>query len=198
MDKLCAPPSTYGVYLSESEDGTITILSQGRRLKVNLHPAIDSHDARPGHELILNEGFNVIETDGYEIQGEVVVLKGQLDHERALDTLRADEEKIGIIAEPLRSIRLHPGDHILMDSRSNGDVSSSPLPRTRTELLRAYLQYLTVITVPPGRGGHCRIHRDPEPTQHPRPLTRRKARRQQSIVDFPRYGEAVERRWRKE
>jgi len=64
------------VYLSENEDGTITILSQGRRLKVNLHPAIDSHDARPGHELILNEGFNVIETDGYEIQGEVVVLKG--------------------------------------------------------------------------------------------------------------------------
>jgi hypothetical protein len=58
--------------------------------------------------------------------------------------------------------------------------------------------YLTVITVPPGRGGHCRIHRDPEPAQHPRPLTRRKARRQQSIVDFPRYGEAVERRWRKE
>ena len=58
--------------------------------------------------------------------------------------------------------------------------------------------YLTVITVPPGRGGHRRIHSDPEPTQHPRPLTRRKARRQQSIVDFPRHGEAVERRWRKE
>lgn len=76
MDKLCAPPSTYGVYLSENEDGTITILSQGRKLKVNLHPCIDSHDVRPGQELILNEGFNVIEADGYEIQGEVVVLKG--------------------------------------------------------------------------------------------------------------------------
>src|SRR6266702_6653313 len=76
VDKLCAPPSTYGVYLSENEDGTITILSQGRKIKVNLHPCIDSHDVRPGQELILNEGFNVIEADGYEIQGEVVVLKG--------------------------------------------------------------------------------------------------------------------------
>ncbi len=83
-----------------------------------MSPCIDSHDVRPGHELILNEGLNVIETAGYEIQGEVVVLKGQLDHERALVMLRADEERIGIFAEPLRSIRLHPGDHIPMDSKS--------------------------------------------------------------------------------
>ena len=40
VDKLCAPPSTYGVYLSANEDGTVNILSQGRKVKVNLHPAI--------------------------------------------------------------------------------------------------------------------------------------------------------------
>jgi Proteasomal ATPase OB N-terminal domain len=78
-----------------------------------MSPGIDSHHVRPGQELILNEGLNVIETAEYEIQGEDVVLKGQLHHERALVTLRADEEKIGIITEPLRSIWLHPGDHIL-------------------------------------------------------------------------------------
>ena len=38
VDKLCAPPSTYGVYLAANEDGTVTILSQGRKVKVNLHP----------------------------------------------------------------------------------------------------------------------------------------------------------------
>src|SRR2546425_5273385 len=37
VDKLCAPPSTYGVYLSLNDDGTINILSQGRKVKVNLH-----------------------------------------------------------------------------------------------------------------------------------------------------------------
>jgi len=31
VDKLCAPPSTYGVYLSVNEDGTVNILSQGAR-----------------------------------------------------------------------------------------------------------------------------------------------------------------------
>src|SRR3989449_8661535 len=72
----------------------------------------------PGQELILNEGLNVIEAAGYEIQGEVVVLKEQLDPERAVVTLRADEEKVGIIADPLRSQRLKTGDHILMDSKS--------------------------------------------------------------------------------
>jgi proteasome-associated ATPase len=34
VDKLCAPPSTYGVYLSVNEDGTVNILSQGRKVKV--------------------------------------------------------------------------------------------------------------------------------------------------------------------
>src|SRR5262247_2320147 len=79
VDKLCAPPSTYGVYLAANEDGTVTILSQGRKVKVNLHPSIKSEGIKPGQELILNEGLNVVETAAYEIQGEVVILKELLD-----------------------------------------------------------------------------------------------------------------------
>ena len=85
VDKLCAPPSTYGVYLAANEDSTVTILSQGRKVKVNLHPSLKPEMLKPGQELILNEGLNVIEAAGYEIQGEVVILKEQLDAERALD-----------------------------------------------------------------------------------------------------------------
>ncbi len=118
VDKLCAPPSTYGVYLSLNEDGTVNVLSQGRKVKVNLHPSIKPETLRPGQELVLNEGLNVVEAAGYEIQGDVVVLKEQLDEERAVVTLRADEEKVGIIADPLRALRLKTGDHILMDTRS--------------------------------------------------------------------------------
>ena len=54
---------------------------------------------------MLNEGLNVIETAGYEIQGEVVILKELLDEERAVVTLRADEEKVGVIADPLRTVQ---------------------------------------------------------------------------------------------
>src|SRR2546426_1810367 len=118
VDKLCAPPSTYGVYLSANEDTTVNILSQGRKVKVNLHPSIKVETLKPGQELILNEGLNVVEVAGYEIQGDVVILKERLDDERAVVTLRADEEKVGIIADPLRALRLKAGDHILMDGKS--------------------------------------------------------------------------------
>jgi proteasome-associated ATPase len=118
VDKLCAPPSTYGVYLSPNEDGTVNILAQGRKVKVNLHPSIKAESLKPGQELILNEGLNVVEAAGYEIQGDVVILKEQLDPERALVTLRADEDKVGIIADPLRALRLKTGDHLLMDAKT--------------------------------------------------------------------------------
>jgi proteasome-associated ATPase len=118
VDKLCAPPSSYGVFLSVNEDGTVNILAAGRKVKVNLHPSIEKEGIKPGQELVLNEGLNVIETAGYEIQGEVVILKEVLDEGRAVVTLRADEEKVGIIAEPLRGLKLKIGDHILMDGKS--------------------------------------------------------------------------------
>jgi len=131
VDKLCAPPSTYGVYLAANEDNTVTILSQGRKVKVNLHPSIKPETLKPGQELILNEGLNVIEAVAYEIQGEVVILKEQLDPERALITLRADEERVGIIAEPLRAVRMKPGDHLLLDTKSGYLLEK--LPKTEVE-----------------------------------------------------------------
>jgi proteasome-associated ATPase len=131
VDKLCAPPSTYGVYLSANEDSTVNILAQGRKVKVNLHPSIKPETIKPGQELVLNEGLNVVEAAGYEIQGDVVILKEQLDPERAVVTLRADEEKVGIIADPLRSLRLKTGDHILMDSKSGYLLEK--LPKSEVE-----------------------------------------------------------------
>src|SRR6266567_3005177 len=104
VEKLTAPPATYAIYLSTNEDGTVNVLAQGRKAKVNAHPAIVVSSLRPGQELILNEGLNVIDVAGYEVQGEVVILKEPLDDERAIVTLRADEDKVG--------------DHILMDSKS--------------------------------------------------------------------------------
>jgi proteasome-associated ATPase len=131
VDKLCAPPSTYGVYLSVNEDGTVNILAQGRKVKVNLHPSIKSEEIKPGQELVLNEGLNVVETAGYEIQGDVVILKEVLDEGRAVITLRADEEKVGIIADPLRQIKLKVGDHVLMDAKSGYLLEK--LPKSEVE-----------------------------------------------------------------
>jgi len=131
IDKLCAPPSTYGVFLSANEDGTVNILSQGRKVKVNLHPTIAVADIKPGQELILNEGLNVVEMAGYEIQGEVVVLKEILEDNRAVVTQRADEDNVGVIADPLRAVKLKVGDHILMDAKSGYLLEK--LPKSEVE-----------------------------------------------------------------
>src|SRR6266850_7272829 len=131
VDKLCAPPSTYGVYLSANQDATINILSQGRKLKVTLHPSLDVTALRPGQELLLNEALNVVSAAAYEIQGDVVVLKERLDDERALVALGVDTEKVGLIADPLRSVELKTGDHILMDSKSGYLLER--LPRSEVE-----------------------------------------------------------------
>src|SRR5215467_4003731 len=79
VDKLCAPPSTYGVYLSAHDDDTVDVLAQGRKVRVRLHPAINAASLRPGQELLLNEALNIVAAAGYEIQGDVVVLKNRLD-----------------------------------------------------------------------------------------------------------------------
>ena len=131
VDKLCAPPSTYGVYLCAHEDDTVDVLAQGRKVRVRLHPAIKAASLRPGQELVLNDALNVVAAAGYEIQGDIVVLKERLDDERAMVMLRADGEKVGIIADPLRSTRLKPGDHLLMDPKSGYLLER--LPKTDVE-----------------------------------------------------------------
>jgi proteasome-associated ATPase len=131
VEKLCAPPSTYGVYLSTNKDGTVNVLAQSRKIKVNLRPALEAEALRPGQEVILNEGLNVVESGSYEIQGEVVILKEQLDDERALVTVRADEDRVAIIADPLRTLRLTAGDHLLHDPKSGYLLEK--LPKSEVE-----------------------------------------------------------------
>src|SRR5262249_3058430 len=106
VDKLTAPPSTYGVHLPAKLDGTVNVLSQGRKVKVSVHPAIDVKTLKPGQELILNEGLNVVEAAGYEVQGEVVILKNVLDFERAVVTIQADQDRVRGIGDALRSAPL--------------------------------------------------------------------------------------------
>ena len=66
-----------------------------------LHPSIKPKGLRKGQEVILNEAFNVIESRGFDGQGEVVRLKDLLEGNRALVTLHFDEEKVTELAEPL-------------------------------------------------------------------------------------------------
>ncbi len=133
VEKLTAPPSTYGIYSSANEDQTVNVYVGGRKLKVNLHPAIQAKTLRKGQEVILNEALNVIEVRGFDLQGEVVRLKDNLDERRAMITLRTDEERVAELAEPLLSQRLSVGDHLLYDARSGYLLEK--LPKSEVEEL---------------------------------------------------------------
>jgi len=133
VEKLTAPPSTYGIYSGPNEDETVNVYVNGRKLKVNLHPALNVKDLRKGQEVILNEALNVIECREFDIQGEVVRLKDHLDAKRAVVTLRTDEERVAELAEPLTTQRLSVGDHLLYDARSGYLLEK--LPKSEVEEL---------------------------------------------------------------
>lgn len=133
VEKLTAPPSSYGIYSSPNDDGTVNVYVTGRKLKVNLHPSIQVKELRKGQEIILNEALNVIEARGFDLQGEVVRLKDNLDPRRAVVTLRTDEERVAELAEPLLVQRLSVGDHLLYDPRSGYLLEK--LPKSEVEEL---------------------------------------------------------------
>jgi proteasome-associated ATPase len=133
VEKLTAPPSTYGIFSSLNKDGTANVYVSGRKMKVSLHPAIKTKDLRKGQEVILNEALNVIEARGFDVQGEVVRLKDVLEGNRALITLHFDEEKVAELGQPLLSERLSVGDHLLYDPRSGCVIEK--LPKSEAEEL---------------------------------------------------------------
>ena len=119
VDRLAQPPSAFGVFLSAVEDGAADVFTGGRKMRVNVSPAVDIEDLKPGQEVVLNEALNVVIAQGYETAGEVVMLKEILeDGQRALVIAHADEERVVRLAEPLRNATLRGGDSLLLEPRS--------------------------------------------------------------------------------
>src|ERR687887_2620725 len=126
IDKLCAPPNSYGTFRKPNEDGTIDISVDGRTLKVNVHPKINAKELREGQLVILNEAYNVIEVAGYEVKGEVVHIKDFVDENRAIVIGRADEEMVVQLSEPLKRDGMKVGDNVMLDPRSGYAVERLP------------------------------------------------------------------------
>jgi proteasome-associated ATPase len=119
VDRLAQPPSAFGVFLSACEDGAADVFTGGRKMRVNVSPAVNLDELRPGQEVVLNEALNVVVAQGYETAGEVVMLKEVLaDTERALVIAHADEERVVRLAEPLLGATLRAGDSLLLEPRS--------------------------------------------------------------------------------
>jgi proteasome-associated ATPase len=136
VDKLTQPPSAYGVVVGKNEDGTIDILTSGRKMKVAAHPEIDLDALDRGSEVVLNESFNVILAREPDTTGEVVSVKELMDDGvRALVVGRADEERVCELADALRGVHLRPGDTMRLDPRSNLLLEKLPRPEVEDLLL---------------------------------------------------------------
>src|SRR5487761_1577400 len=119
VDRLAQPPSAFGVFLSPCDDGAADVFTGGRKMRVNVSPAVDISQLKPGQEVVLNEALNVVIAQGYETAGEVVMLKELLDGgDRALIISHADEERVVRLAEPLLNSTLRGGDSLLLEPRS--------------------------------------------------------------------------------
>ena len=116
VDKLCAPPNTYGVFMRANKDGTAELLAEGRPMRVNVHPDVDIFQLEEGRMVVLNEAFNVVEAAGYVQRGEICTVSECLSDSRVLVMGHADDEKVVMLSDPLRREKIKAGDHLLVDS----------------------------------------------------------------------------------
>ncbi len=120
VDKLTQPPSGYGVVVGKNDDQTVDILTNGRKMRVAVHPDIDLENLERGCEVVLNESFNIVKVRVAEVVGEVVHLKELLDDGvRAVVTGRGDDERVCELADSMRGTHLRSGDLLRMDPKSN-------------------------------------------------------------------------------
>src|SRR5438270_8858724 len=57
VDKLTQPPSAYGTFLGENDDGSVDVFSGGRKMRVALHPELETGNLKRGQEVVLNESL---------------------------------------------------------------------------------------------------------------------------------------------
>ena len=133
VDKLAAPPNSYGTVLSAHPEGTVDVWTAGRKLKVAVAPGVEAAQLARGQEVVLNEALNVVAAGTADPQGEVVRLKDRLDASRVVVALRADEERVVELSAALQDRPLQVGDLLRLDARAG--VVLERLPKAEVEEL---------------------------------------------------------------
>ncbi len=134
--KLSKPPTAYGVIHDRNDDGTVDVVVNGRKMRVEVHPDIEIDEIERGAEVSLNESFNVVSVRRSELVGEIVSLKEVLeDGIRVVVTARGDEERVCELSDSLRGTYLRSGDLLRLDTRSHLVLEKLPQPEVDDLLL---------------------------------------------------------------
>ncbi len=118
VEKLTAPPNSFGIVQGTNTDGTLDVITGGRKLRVNVEPSIEIKELEQGQEVLLNEAMNVIDARDFDTTGEVATVKEILDDTRIIILGRADEERVVERSGPMRETFIRVGDYVRIDSRT--------------------------------------------------------------------------------
>ncbi len=127
VERLSAPPQTYGTLVAVSDDGqTATVSVAGRKLEVGASPEIVLTELEPGQQVRVNDAMNVVAASGYDDRGEIMSIAELLDDGRVLVIGQTDDERVVGLSAPLRDLPLKAGDSLLVDGRSNTAIERIP------------------------------------------------------------------------
>ncbi|WGW13635.1 proteasome ATPase [Saxibacter everestensis] len=135
-ERMGLPPNSFATVfdLVTTPDGSfIDVIHAGRKLRVAYAPEVDIDRLKPGHEVMLNESLVVVGVSSFERTGELMTIKELLDHDRALMVGHADEERVVLLAGPLRDAKLRIGDALTCDSRTG--MAYEKIPRAEVQNL---------------------------------------------------------------
>ncbi|HET6789963.1 MAG TPA: proteasome ATPase [Actinomycetota bacterium] len=133
VEKLSQPPATFGVFIGKNDDGSVDVVTAGRKLRVMPAPDLDADKLVSGAQVILNDALNVVEVLDPDGTGQVVKVKDKLGPDRAVVVSRGDEEHVAYLAGSLLGTVVRAGDPVLYDARSG--VATELLPREEVEEL---------------------------------------------------------------
>ena len=133
VEALATPPSSYGVLLQRHDDGTADVLAGGRRMRVQVSPAVEGSALRLGRDVRLNEALAVVDVAGFEQTGQVVVVHEILGDERLVVVVHGEEQRVVRRADTLAGVSLRQGDSVLLDGRSS--YAYEVIPKAEVEEL---------------------------------------------------------------
>ncbi|ATG51960.1 proteasome ATPase [Brachybacterium vulturis] len=118
LERVGDPPNSYATFLRRCEGTTIDVLHHGRRLRVATSASLDLEALTPGAELRLNEALAAVEAVAPSDAGNVVPVVEELADSRLLVAVAPDDTRVLRRAGTLTDEQLHPGDHVLVDLKS--------------------------------------------------------------------------------
>jgi proteasome-associated ATPase len=133
LEEVAKPPGSYALFDRVNDDGSVDVISAGRKLRLTTAPGVEVTRLRPGQEVTLNDAMTVVGVGGYEPVGEIVTVKEVLDDRRVLVVGRAEEERVVRLAGPLQDVSVRVGDALTVDTR-NG-YTFERIPRSEVEEL---------------------------------------------------------------